>query len=255
MVHSGPCVLFALGREALYFRRAFRRQRVRGAPCRGWRTGVSGRTMLVLETGMGETAVAAALDWVLGGPSLGGMTYRPEVIVSAGFSGALVPDLRVGDLVLADEVSDWAGNQWPATWPDPLSIGMGLPPWRRGRLLTTTSLVAVPEEKRRLGEQHRALAVDMETAAVARVCRHQGVPFGSLRVISDDGSTPLSPRLVGLLKHGRVAPTRVFAAVLAQPALVVELWRLARDTRRAARQMSLGLHKLLEPTRPVSGRV
>jgi hypothetical protein len=85
----------------------------------------------------------------------------------------------------------------------------------------------------------------METAVVARLCRRQGVPFGCLRVISDDLNTTLSPRLADLLRQGRVSPSRLAGALLRQPSLAVELWRLAGQTRKAAEQLSLGLGRLL----------
>ena len=101
------------------------------------------RTVLLLETGVGIAAMEAALSWLLSGPPVDGVRFHPAVILSAGFSGAIVPGLRVGDLVLADAVCDGDGGSWPATWP----IGTG--PHRRGRLLTAAALVGRPEEKRR----------------------------------------------------------------------------------------------------------
>jgi adenosylhomocysteine nucleosidase len=246
-----PCVVFALRRESLFFRREFRpQQRFPGAPCRARLCGPSWLTVLVLETGLGPAATEAALGWVLSEPRLGGVPYRPALVLSAGFSGALSPDLAVGDLVLADEVADTAGGRWPATWPGPLPAGEWRPPLRRGRLLTASALAGDPEEKRRLGARHEALAVDMETAVVARLCQRHGVPFGCLRTISDGQATPLAPGLVDVLRRGRVAPWRLAGALLRRPALLTELWRLAEQTRRAARQLALGLGEVLTLTLP-----
>ncbi len=246
---SDPCVLFALRREAMFFRRQFRpHQRFAGAPCRAHFCGPSRLTVLVLETGMGPAAMERALGWVLGSPLFGNVPYRPRVVLSAGFSGALRLGMKVGDLVLATEVVDGAGNAWDATWPADLGPGEWRPPLHRGRLLSVPELVGEADRKRALGEKTQALAVDMETAVVARLCSRAGVPFGCLRAISDDGATPLSPRLAGVLRGGRVAPGRLAAALLRQPALVGELYRLARDTRKAARLLALGLGELLTLT-------
>lgn len=198
-------------------------------------------TVLVLETGLGPAAMERALGWALGGPTLAGVPYRPRVVISAGFSGALQGGLRVGDLVLATEVTDGEGNTWPA------QIGQTDLRWplHRGRLLSGPHLVAEPTRKQELGAEHQALAVDMETAVVARLCQGQGIPFGCLRAISDDVETALSAPLARVLRRGRVAPLRLVGAVLRNPAMVGELWRLARHTRLAARQLALGLGELL----------
>jgi adenosylhomocysteine nucleosidase len=251
LIFSYPCVLFALRRESAFFRREFPvQQGFPGSLCRAQLCGPSWLTVLVLETGLGAHAVESALGWLLSEPRLGNVPYRPALVLSAGFSGALCSDLDVGDLVLADEVADTAGNRWPATWPGPLPPGEWRPPLRRGRLLTAPALAGAPEAKRQLGVEHDALAVDMETAVIARLCQRHGVPFGCLRAISDRQATPLSPGLVDVLSGGRVLPWRLAGALLRRPGLLPELWRLAGQTRRAARQLALGLGEVLTLTLP-----
>ena len=159
-----PCVVFALRREAMYFRRTRPRRRpFPGAPVPAAFHGDGPRTVLLLETGVGIAAMEAALSWLLSGPTLDGVPFRPTTVVSAGFSGALVPGLGRGDLILADSVCD--GDGCATAVPAVLHSTH-----RRGRLLTVASLVGRPEEKRRLGERSGAVAVDMETAVVARLC-------------------------------------------------------------------------------------
>jgi len=242
IVLSDPCVVFALRRESMYFRRAYpHQQRFPGAPCRAQFRGSPARTVLMLETGLGAAAMETALRWCLNSPPFGNLPYRPRFILSAGFSGALRPEQRVGDLILATEVMDQRGNRWPASRPMALLSADG---FTLGQLLTTSALVGDPHEKRRLGEEYGAAAVDMESALVARLCHEHGVPFACLRVISDDLNTPLSPGLVELLRRGRVSPPRLLGVVLRQPGLIAELWRLAGQTRGAARKLSV-LNSLL----------
>jgi adenosylhomocysteine nucleosidase len=232
---TDPCVVFALSREAMYFRRAYPfQQRFAGAPCRAQFRGPPGQTVLMLETGLGAAAMEAALLWCLGAPRLGGAPYRPRFVLSAGFSGALQPEQRVGDLVLATEIVDPCGGFWRAD--DRLQLRLEAAVWR-GRLLTVTRLVADPEEKQRLGREYQALAVDMETATIARLCRQHDIPFACLRVISDDWNTPLSPHLVELLDGGRVSIPRLIGAILRHPRIVFDMSRLAAQTRTAARRL------------------
>src|SRR5262249_52146883 len=142
-----------------------------GAPCRARFCGPAWLTVLALETGMGEAATAAALEWVLANPTLENVPYRPKLVLSAGFCGALDDRFGVGDILLPTEVVDAAGNCWPTTWPGTLPPGEWRPSLHRGRLLTAGSPVLDTAEKRRLGQLHEALAVDLEAATVARFCR------------------------------------------------------------------------------------
>src|SRR4051794_35107676 len=238
LTFNDPCVVFALNRESEAFVREFQpNQRFLGSPCRARFCGPAWLSVLTLETGVGPDRTAQAVSWLLSRPELERVAYRPRIVLSAGFSGALQDGLQVGDLVLATEVVDGDGNRWPTTWPGELPAGEWRPPLHRGRLLSVPRLVCSPAEKRDLGKRFDAAAVDMETATVARLCSKHGIPFGCLRAVSDSPGTALSPRLVSLLAGGRVSPLRVLAALARSPGLVPELWRLARDTRRAADQL------------------
>jgi adenosylhomocysteine nucleosidase len=251
LTFDDPCVLFALGREAAPFRREFRpQQRFPGAPCRARFCGPAWLSVLVVETGMGAASVGRALEWLLGGPLLDNVAYRPKVVLAAGFAGALRPGYLVGDVILATEVVDAEGGSWPTTWPGELPAGPWQPPLRRGRLVTVPHLVSEPDAKAELGERHGAVAADMESATVARACSREGIPFGCVRVISDDVRTALSPQLAGLLSGGRVSPLRLLGLLLRRPAVVGELWRLGRHTRRAAVELGQALGELLTLTLP-----
>jgi adenosylhomocysteine nucleosidase len=250
---ADPCVIFALGREARAFRRGFRpHQHFAGAPCRADFCGPAWLTVLVIETGIGPARTEAALQWLLDGPLLDNVPYRPKLVLSAGYSGALQEHYRVGDILLATEVADVAGNCWPVTWPMTLPAGEWRPPLHRGRLLSVPCLVATPDEKHSLGKRFSTAAVDMETAVVARLCSRHGVPFGCVRAISDELQTALSPELLSLLSSGRVAPARVLGACARRPRLASELWHLAWHTRMASEQLAKALGELLTLTLPWS---
>jgi nucleoside phosphorylase len=222
----------------MFFRRDCRPlRRLRAAPCRAFAGALVGQPLLVLETGIGRCAVEAALAWLLA------QAMPPRFILYAGFGGALDDALRVGDVLLADEIVDERGRRWATRWPGPAAAA---PPWiRRGRLLTTAELVATAEAKQRLGARHRAQAVDMEAAHVAERCAERNIPFGCVRAISDAVDVPLSPSLVALLSGGRVSLPRVFAALIRKPMLIPEFLRLGRDTRHAALQLAAALREML----------
>jgi nucleoside phosphorylase len=198
---------------------------------------------LVVETGIGARAVEQALAWIFSEPKLGRACYQPSWLVFAGFAGSLADDLAIGDLVLATEVVGNDGRRTATTWPS--TVLSQSPPLRRGAILSATQLIVDPNEKRRLGQTHQALAVDMESATFARLCSQRGVPFGCLRAISDDIHTPLAPELVALLAEGRVSWWRALLALARRPSLAGEFRRLARDTRVAADRLAEALGSLL----------
>ena len=224
---AGPVVCFALKREAAPFLRAVGSvRRIVGSPCDAWLA----EAHLTLITGVGTERTQAALHWLLS-------RAAPSLVVAAGFAGSLSPRFRVGDVIYCSEVLDGALVCWPVPVRAP-----GLP---AARLITVSRLVSDVAEKLSVAEMSDATAVDMESAAVARLCHERGIPFTCVRAISDAFDTALSPKVVGVLADGRVSPWRLAKTLATSPSLIREMVRLGRDTKRAARNLATALRALL----------
>jgi adenosylhomocysteine nucleosidase len=219
---SGTIVLFAVEREAKAFVSTYRVRQVLSPTqwlCDG--------RILVEMLGVGKNGARRRAQ------SLCASGCRPERIVVAGFAGALREGLAVGDVLAVADIVDESGNQWATGWPQQ----------RSGRLLTCASMIGDPDLKRNLGLRHRADIVDMESSAIAEICTTHGIPFGCVRVVSDDVSKPLSQRLMGLVESGRVSIWRVLKEVMCSPHTIIELIRLAKQTRQAAERLAERLRR------------
>lgn len=137
-----------------------------------WEGSVGGRAVLLVKTGMGAIKTAAVLekDFVAGDYGLA---------ISAGLCGAMQPGIRVGDIVAdAQEVE--------LDYVVPLretAKSMGAP-FHFGKILHT-NIVLKPAAKAKLGAEYRAVACDMETAAVKRWAGSRIPAFG-VRVVLDE---------------------------------------------------------------------
>jgi adenosylhomocysteine nucleosidase len=165
--------------------------------------------------------------------------YAPKVVYSAGFAGALDPELRMADIVLPRRVIN-------ASDGSSVNLEHG-----EGALVSFGS-VAGPEQKASLRDSFAAQAVDMEAAAVARAAEVRGVEFAVVKVISDefDFNFPSMERFVdsnGQFLEGRFA---IFAAL--RPWLWPQVMRLARNSKRASRVLCDWLRKM-EPIESGTG--
>jgi adenosylhomocysteine nucleosidase len=232
----GWAFLFALRRESAPFARQFRLlTRLPEAPCSARIYATRRGPVLVLETGVGTDRAAAAVRWLM-------QHFSPKLIVACGFAGALSPTLKIGDVLLASEVVEPGEDDLHWRTAVPAELG-DLPV---GRLVTVAELAGRPAAKRTLARQTGAVLVDMESAAIAEACQARRVPCAVVRAISDAADTVLSPQLVALLSGGRVSLWRVLRAVMRSPSLTIELWRLARDTRIAARRLAAALRRIVQ---------
>ena len=222
---DGVCICFALAREAEPFRRAWRRtRRIETAPFPSWRASIrKHQHLLILAPGVGRDRINPALDWLFA-------RCQPRLIISAGFAGGLHESLRIGDVIMPGTIADESGDEWATCWGDP-----------RIRLLGTNRLLAEPIEKRGMSKLFGAVAVDMESATIARRCQAAGIPVAALRSISDTVNMALSPRLLGLLAGGEVAPLKVAWNCVRSPRLIPECLRLAKHTHLAARNLARAL--------------
>jgi adenosylhomocysteine nucleosidase len=144
-----------------------------------------------------------------------------ETLASFGVAGALDPRLKPGDLVVATAAIDEHGARYVA---EPRAFGI------RGAILTQARPVAGVADKRRLFAATGALAVDMETAAVAAAAHRAGRSFIAVRAICDAATVAL-PRaaVMAMREDGRVNAL----AILSRPQDWWGLLRLGCDYSRA----------------------
>lgn len=142
-----------------------------------------GVQLLTIRSGIGPARAEAAIRNLPTG-AMG--------IVSVGTAGALVEDLRVGDIIVGSEtLSEAALDRACACSPELVealarACGTEGREFRIGRIVTTANAVFHRRERERLHEVSGALAVDMESHSIVQVAEELGLPCACLRVISDD---------------------------------------------------------------------
>jgi adenosylhomocysteine nucleosidase len=164
---------------------------------------LAGREVVILHTGMGmNSATDRVTDFL--------ETHSPALWIAAGFAGALSSDLRIADIVAVNNFSD------PTQFAHIASI-----PARAGALITTKHVVETAEQKKDLARHTGAIAVDMETAAIHRLCAARDIPVLAIRSISDIATQDLP------------VPARVwFDTAKQRPRPLPLLWYLALHPRR-----------------------
>lgn len=199
-------VTFALPEESRDFVRATRRR----------------ADLTVAHTGMGLEAAASATEALLAKP-------RPAWVLSGGFAGALDPNLQLGDVLVAENFSS----------PELLARNRG----RRGTLVSQPRPAERVEEKAALFRETGALAVDMETAAIAQACQRAGVPLLSIRAISDTTRVPLPAPLAEWfdLARQRPRPRRLLAYLVRRPSAIGPFVRFVRGLPVARRALTAAM--------------
>jgi adenosylhomocysteine nucleosidase len=171
--------------------------------------------------------------------------FRPLAVVGAGIAGALSPGLGAGAIVASSRIRDSSGE---APAPDARLLSRALEAGAAAAtLLTVATPVTAAAEKRRLAASlEGASAVDMESAAWARVAASRGIPYLVVRSISDEAEEDLPDYLAACMgEDGTIRRGAVVARALARPSRIRELFRLRRRVLDCARGLSLFLGRFL----------
>jgi adenosylhomocysteine nucleosidase len=175
--------------------------------------------MVLVCGGIGTEAARRAAEAVIA-------LYRPALLQSVGFAGALDASLHVGDVVAPGFVLDARdGSRIEIEGGDEKTT------------LVTFMAVAGIDQKANLAQAYGAQAVDMEAAAVGAAARAHGVRFAATKVISDEMSfeMPQMDRFIDAQGQFRTASFVLFAAL--RPWLWNRLALLASNSRKAARAL------------------
>ena len=165
-------------------------------------------------------------------------------LISFGIAGGLAPGLRPGALVVGHSVFIGA-EEIPCDprWRD--ALRQALPHALSGPIAGADEVAANPAQKAALHQIGQALAVDLETASVARICRAAGKPFAVLRAIADpyDRGIP-DAALAGLDETGETRPWPVILRLARQPLSLPGLIRVGLDSKAALNALAAAAGQL-----------
>jgi hopanoid-associated phosphorylase len=154
-------------------------------------------------------------------------------ILSVGICGALCPELRVGDVVIASEiVTPDAVYSTNASWTRELAARI---PHAVVASMTGIDFVSADRAgKADLRAITEARTVDMESHVAARAALAHGLPFAALRVVSDGAHRSL-PHAAQIALHpsGGVDLPAVLRSLLRAPLQVLPLIRTAWEAEIA----------------------
>jgi len=171
------------------------RTKVSYGDMRIWSGTYRGRTIAFLKTGVGPVRAARKLDSLL-------KSFHPRRMLIIGYAGALSPELKVADLIVLRRTSAFGEKEVKRRPLDHLEADAGIELYGSSELvsigrdaglqvhcgvgLTSPLIIGSPQQKRVLYQKFKTLAVDMETAALARVAQAGRIAAGCVRAVSDE---------------------------------------------------------------------
>jgi adenosylhomocysteine nucleosidase len=218
---------------------------------------LSGQDCLLVRSGMGKERAEQAIQHVLS-------HYQPAAILSLGYCGALADSLRVGDLVVCSPLA--ALHAMPSMLGPATPVGLlhcddsllqralhvtlspsqELPSQSKqtrmqlvaGGCLTLPGVANDARLKDWLSVNFTSTVVDMESFWIGTLAEQAGVPFLTVRSVSDSRSESLPP-LDGLVDDfGHVKFKPMSRYLLGHPLGVGQLARLGLQAQKAQNSLT-----------------
>jgi adenosylhomocysteine nucleosidase len=213
-------------------------------PFRSFVGSVAGKELMLIETGMGRGGLREAFRWSMG-------MDRPDLIVSMGFAGGLCPQFEVGRVLLGNRFIYFTLSPASST-PEALlmEIDAGLEALclRGGIAVAQVVTVDRPESKPLTRGRFAGTPsiMDMESYFLCRYSLEEGIPFLSLRAVSDGVDDELAFDVEAISDSaGKARISKVISAVMKEPGLIRSFLVAWQRSSRAAEQLARALVDLL----------
>ena len=241
-------IFYAFAREVGAFKRRLAGRTALGIDgLRGFRARLGATEIIGVATGLGIGRAADTARLAL--RSLA----SADLVIATGLAGALSEELRPGDLVLADrlileeERRGLAPTRVAIAPADLARFKAALASYpltfATGTILTAAQILKDGAAKRDAHTRTGALAVDMESAAIAAEAYRCGRRFACVRAVLDTVDEEIvGAELAG--PDGEVRPLAAAGFVLRNPAAVVGLTRMMRSLNRATAALAAALEAL-----------
>ena len=206
---------------------------------------VVGRDLLLAKTGVGPDNAEAVASRLFEGTPV-------TAALSLGVAGGLSPQLQTGDLIVGDRAI-LRRSSGPQSFPCDSGLQeAALTVIRRwngrhclGPILTVDRIVRTPKEKSQLAAESGAVALDMESAAIASAALAYSVPFLAIRGILDPLHEDLAIDFDQFLDtEGEPSLPRLMRYLITHPFTLPHLVRLGIRTKSVCARLGRLLQEL-----------
>ncbi len=164
-------------------------------------------------------------------------------LISWGCAAALAPGIHPGDLILPDRIACKNGQliETDESWRKRLTSKLeGQIHLYSGLLAESDRIVARADEKQAIHATKGAIALDMESAAVARAAERHRMPFLAIRSVVDPVDVTLPPSIEGAFDDKGILHVRkMLLSAFLHPVDFIDIIQLGRHFDAAMKTLKL----------------
>lgn len=190
---------------------------------------------IAIVCGMGEDNARMAAQQLL--------EKKVTALVSWGTAGALTENTHSGNLILADSVTTKNGenHSFDTDWNKRVANKLCNTSVKihHGMIAHTEQVLKTPACKTSLQAATHAIAVDMESIAIARIAHEENLPCLAVRAIVDEASQCIPEAIINSTDmFGRPALFSLLSSIISKPNLISDLIYLGKGMKSATQTLT-----------------
>ena len=162
-------------------------------------------------------------------------------LISWGIAGAACESIKSGDLIIAKVVTNQEKSYSTSDeWRQKIEgyFQNFIPKILSGNIVSTKKICNTSTRKTELFKKTGALAIDMESFAVAEIAKVNNLDFIVIRAIADDANLNLPEAIIKNIDNfGRVKLIQFTISCLLHPAQINKIILLAKSYRKALKSL------------------
>jgi len=170
-----------------------------------------GKHIVLVRSGVGKVNAAAATQYIID-------SFHPDIVIDMGIAGLLDQKIPAGSVIVTDTAQEWDTTSSMISPIESLEnhtivnqATTALPKKVvSGTIITGDTFITDSEQRDELMSKHDAVAVDMESAAIAKICHKNKLPFLVIKGFSDKANKKAES---DLNKRIRLATERSFSVL------------------------------------------
>lgn len=204
-----------------------------------------GFPITLIQTGIGSKNVPETVQHLL-------KCFSIQLMISSGFAGSLNPDVCIGDLVIGKHILHSSQEIFEEKIQidskltcDPQTVGLAVKlsssdniKAHCGDIFSVDKIIHKSSAKKFIGVQTSAIAVDMESFAIAERANATGIPFVSIRAVSDGVDEDMEIHENMVTESGNVNKAAAARYLLNKPHRIPYLNRLRKHAKLATNTLS-----------------
>lgn len=203
-----------------------------------------GDNILVINAGAGSVNASSAAENLL--------KQGATKLISWGCAAGLSQPLQPGTLILTDQCicADGTVIKSDQSWLQHVQALLADQRPVIGTIAEANEVVRTSEEKLKVGSTLNAQALDMESAAVARVAKVNNLLFLAIRAIADPQTMNLPHAVINAVdEQGQVAIGKLLSYLFAHPGelpALIQLGRHFNSAKKSLRQTATKIDKIAQ---------